>query len=406
MSEEIAMPLTSSNSDHRGGDRAPLRILFIIDHLLAVGGGESALVKAVRLLPPDRFRCFVMTLRGKISHDIVPHLPCRTFEVDLRCSYDARALKAACLVRKVIRTEKIDIVHTFFETSNLWGGLVAKCSGAPLLVSSRRDMGILRSFKHILGYRLVNQLCDGVVAVSEEVRQNCIATEHIDPAKLTTVYNGVDIEVKHDSECPLLDTLDLPRLDQVVITIANIRRVKGIDVLIRAAALVRDQFPDVTFVIVGRGNEPETVAALRDLVRELALERNVRFLGYQLDTAQLLRRSKVFCMLSRSEGFSNTVLEAMASSLPCIVTRVGGNPEAVVDGITGFLVDPEDHESAAMRICHLLRNPEKAMAMGRAGRERVVRHFSSNRMIRDLVTFYEHLAFKAGRSTTLPVTSI
>ena len=370
----------------------------IIDHLLAIGGGEGALVKVVRLLPPDRFRCLVMTLRGKIAPDIAAALPCRTIEVDLHCSYGLEALKAAHLIHRLVRSEQIDIVHTFFETSNIWGGLVAKLSGAPLLVSSRRDMGILRSPKHNLGYRLVNRLCDGVVVVSEEVRRNCVETEHIDPTKLVTIYNGVDVESKNSNTASAPKWLELPRLDQVVITLANIRQVKGIDVLIRAAARVRHGFPDVTFLIVGREGDPDTMSQLHELVRLNNLQHNVRFLGYRLDSPGLLRSSTIFCMLSRSEGFSNTVLEAMASGLPCVVTRVGGNPEAVVDGSTGFLVESEDYKAAADRICDLLQDPNKAAEMGRAGKERVLHNFTSKRMIRELTAFTTAWSSKAGFS--------
>lgn len=389
------MLLTASERQSKLPNERRIHVLFIIDHLVALGGGEGALINAVRLLPADRFRCFVMTLWGRIAPEIAEALPCRTFEVDLRCSYGLEALKAAHLLHNVIRREKIDIVHTFFETSNLWGGVVAKLSGAPLLVSSRRDMGILRSLKHHLGYRLVNRLCDGVVVVSEEVRRNCVATEHLDPAKVAIVYNGVNVELTNGMPRSTLEALHLPHPDQVVTTIANIRHVKGIDVLLRAAALVRRSFPDVSFLIVGAENEHDTAHQLHELVRTNNLKRNVRFLGYRADALQLLRSSTIFCMLSRSEGFSNTVLEAMASRLPCVVTRVGGNPEAVVDGLTGFLVDPEDHIAAADRICELLRNPAEASRMGRAGNDRVLRHFTSRHMIEELSSFYERLAFRA-----------
>lgn len=378
------------------GIERQINILFIIDHLMVRGGGERALVRTVRLLPPNRFRCFVMSLRGHIAPELLADLPCRTLEVDLHHSYGMEALKAARQIAKLIRTEKINIVHTFFETANIWGGLVAKLSGAPLLVSSRRDMGILRSRKHNLGYRLVNRLCDGVVVVSEEVRRHCIATEHIDPGKLATVYNGVDMEEKDEDAESALNLLDLPRPDQVVITVANIRHVKGIDVVIRAAALVHRNFPDVRFLVVGGTGDLDTMAHLNELVRTTGVGSTIRFLGYRLDTEHLLRSSTIFCMLSRSEGFSNTVLEAMASELPCVVTRVGGNPEAVVEGSTGFLVDSEDYETAANRICDLLRNPCRAAEMGRAGKLRVLSNFSATRMIQELANFYEKLVTDAG----------
>src|SRR5580704_14479717 len=116
-------------------------VLFLIDHLLSLGGGETNLLKVVQLLPPELVRCSIGTFRidPKIRANI--SVPVHVFP--WKRVYHLDALKAAGALRKVIRDEHVDIVQTYFETSNLWGGLVAKLSGA-LLLSSRRDMGILR----------------------------------------------------------------------------------------------------------------------------------------------------------------------------------------------------------------------------------------------------------------------
>ena len=102
-------------------------------------------------------------------------------------------LRLAWRLRRLIRKEKIDIVQTYFETSNLWGGLVAKLSGA-LLLSSRRDMGILRKAKHRLGYQVINRISDRVLAVSEEVKRFCIDQDRVEPDKVSVIYNGVDLK--------------------------------------------------------------------------------------------------------------------------------------------------------------------------------------------------------------------
>jgi glycosyltransferase involved in cell wall biosynthesis len=188
-----------------------------------------------------------------------------------------------------------------------------------------------------------------------------------------------------------LTSLGIPPDAPVITTVANIRPIKGIDIFIRTAALVRREFPQTHFLIAGAFNEPDWVAELQELARSLALENHVKFLGLRDDVLQLLRRSQVFCMLSRSEGFCNAVLEAMACELPCVVTRVGGNPEAIDDGVTGYLVPSEDYAAAADRISYLLRNPERAALIGRAAREAVRTRFSSERMMSDLTQFYESL---------------
>src|SRR6266852_2477599 len=126
-------------------------VLFLIDHLMARGGGEGNLLKVVELMPPELVRCSVATFR--IDPEIQKHISVPVHLFRWRRVYHLDALKAASRLRRLIRKEKVDIVQTYFETSNLWGGLIAKLSGA-MLLSSRRDMGILRSSKHALAYRL------------------------------------------------------------------------------------------------------------------------------------------------------------------------------------------------------------------------------------------------------------
>src|SRR6185369_9234483 len=128
-------------------------VLFLIDHLMARGGGESNLLKLVQLLPPEVVRCSVATFR--IHPEIRKSINGPVYVFPWKRVYHWSALKSAVALRRLIRNEHVDIVQTYFETSNLWGGIIAKLSGASLL-SSRRDMGILRKAKHTMAYRLVN----------------------------------------------------------------------------------------------------------------------------------------------------------------------------------------------------------------------------------------------------------
>src|SRR6476646_2988426 len=166
-------------------------VLFLIDHLMALGGGETNLLKVVELMPPELVRCSIATFRIKPEIQESIRVPVHIFP--WKRVYHLDAWKAAFALRKLIRDEHVDIVQTYFETSNLWGGIVAKLSGA-LLLSSRRDMGILRKTKHALAYRVVNRLADRVLAVSEEVKKFCIDADRIDPHKISVVYNGVDLK--------------------------------------------------------------------------------------------------------------------------------------------------------------------------------------------------------------------
>ena len=368
----------------------PVHVLFLIDHLMARGGGEGNLLKVVQLLPPELVRCSVATFR--IHPEIRKSIGVPVYVFPFSRVYHLSALKAALGLRKLIRDQNVDIVQTYFETSNLWGGVVAKLSGAALL-SSRRDLGIQRQRKHQLAYGLVNRIADRVLAVSEEVKRFCIDQEHIPPEKISVVYNGVDLQQPASEARPdPFAGADWAGAPQIITCIANMRRIKGIDVLVRTAHKVCSEFPQAVFLVAGTLHEPPAYTEeIQQMVRSLGLENNFKLLGFVEDPLPLLKMSAAFCLLSRSEGFSNALLEAMAAGIPPVVTSVGGNPEAINDGDNGFLVPVEDAESAADRLLFLLRNPEKAMQIGNAARLGAQMRFSNDSMIKQLINVYSEL---------------
>jgi L-malate glycosyltransferase len=389
-SQEVVKPLSTFTEPVALTEAKPVpHVLFLIDHLVARGGGEGNLLKVVQLMPPDRVRCTIATLRIDPAIQKSINVPVHLFP--LRRVYGYSGLRAAWQLRRLIRREKVDIVQTYFETSNLWGGLVAKLSGA-LLLSSRRDMGILRKAKHRLGYQIINRISDRVLAVSEEVKRFCIGQDHVAPEKVSVIYNGVDLEQIADAGNQEVSPA-YPEFagKQIVTCLANLRRVKGIDVVLRAAHIVCQQLPDTIFLIAGSLYEEDYSREVLGLVESLGLQNNVRFLEFVENPVPLLKMSSAFCMLSRSEGFCNALLEAMACGVPSVVSRVGGNPEAITDGKSGFLVPVEDHGTAAERLLFLLRNGDQAKAIGEAGRQAAYAHFSATAMINNLISLYFEL---------------
>ena len=370
----------------------PVRIIYIIDHLCNIrAGGELALFRILRHLPRDRFQPSVVTFAVKpLSVQLLRELECPLYVFPIERTYDWRGFKEGLRLRSLLTIERPSIVHTFFETSNTWGGLITKLSFGPKLVSSRRDMGVLRLRKHRLAYKLINALSDRVVAVSKEVGRLCIEEDRVAAEKVSVVYNGVDLDLvdRCDDHPGAKRNLGLDRASHIVTAVANIRRIKGLDVFIRAAAIVRSDFPSAAFVIAGSPNEPQYLAELKQLVADLGLQENVLFLGEVEDIFSLLKMSDAFCLLSRSEGFSNAVLEAMACRLPCVVTRVGGNAEAITDGHNGYLVPAEDPRSAADRLRLLLKSPEVAKRMGREARTTIESGFTTEHMIGQLTQCY------------------
>lgn len=387
--------LTEDNSFpvEKGKTASPTHVLFLIDQLCEMGGAERILMNTIRLLPADRFRCSLITFKIDPSLPVFADFPCPYQVFPIRRTYGFDGMKVAWKIREFMQRENVAIVHSFFETSDIWGGLIAKSTGRALLISSRRDMGILRSKKHDLAYRLMHPCFDLVTTVSEEVRRFCIQKDKLAPAKVQTLYNGLDL-AKVDlapTSNSLRPSLGIGPEVPLITTVGHIRKVKGIDIFIEAAAQVRNEFPNAVFLVVGRNSEPKHADELKLLIEKHRLEQNFRFLGETEAIYPLLKASDVFVLPSRSEGFSNALIEAMACGLPCVATRVGGNAEAIEEGVNGYLVENEDINGLADRLLRLLHDPVSAKAMGAAGRNIVKAKFTSEVMIDQLVGHYQRL---------------
>lgn len=386
------MPLlTESESNQTATAARPVgrrvNVLYIVDQLCEMGGAERVLLNTIRLLPRDRFRPHLLTFKIDRSLGIFDTMPCSWDLFPLRRTWDMNALRVAGQIHRLVQQQQIDIVHTFFETSDIWAGPISRLSGARILISSRRDMGILRSAKHRLAYQIANRFYSQIQTVSEQVRQYCIAHDGLSPGKVLTLYNGVDLDKIETAPATVIP--DLAGALQIIVTVAHVRKVKGIDVLLRAASRLRAEFPAAHWVVIGDNHQPAHYEELMRLRAGLGLAGRVHFPGPIENVFGLLRAAHVFCLPSRSEGLSNALLEAMACSLPCVATNVGGNPELIEHGHNGLLIDNEDDRGLAEAVASLLRHPNTAARMGSAARQLVQERFSTDVMMRQLVRSYE-----------------
>ena len=362
-------------------------VLLVVDQFgKTLGGGERIVLKLAALLPNYGYRASILTFSAHPESAALKSPPCPIYLLPLQRTYDLTALRAALEFRRFLKDQRIQIVHTFFESSDLWAGLVTKTMSKAKLVWARRDMGILRTHKHHIAYRLMAGAPDAVFAVSEQVRRHSIEVDRVDPTCVQTIYNGLNLEDWNTAPRPAKAQGEF-----LVTTVGNIRRVKGHDVFIKAAASVVQQFPKVSFSIAGDVLEPAYFTELQDLVQDLNLANHFRFDGGVTNLRQYLAAADAFVLPSRSEGFSNAIVEAMAASLPVVATNVGGNAEAVNDGISGFLVPSEDPGALSAAILRLLSDPSQARAMGAAGRSLVAERFTVEAMMNRTASAYSNL---------------
>src|SRR5215472_13121718 len=269
-------------------------ILLVLDQFpKTLGGGERVALRLASLLPKYGFRASILTFNIHPNTIALDSCPCPIYLLPLKRTYDIQSMRAALHLRRFIKEERVQVVQTFFESSDIWAGFVTKALSDAKLIWSRRDMGILRSSKHYLAYRLMAKMPDAVFAVSDLVRQHCINVDHIDPQRVFTVYNGLDLSAwtSSSSQCK-------PRNGPVITTAGNIRRVKGHDVLIKAAASVVKQFPRARFSIAGDVLEPDYFAELQTLVADLRLTEQFHFAGGVSNLRDHLAAADVFVLPS------------------------------------------------------------------------------------------------------------
>jgi glycosyltransferase involved in cell wall biosynthesis len=222
---------------------------------------------------------------------------------------------------------------------------------------------------------MATRLTNYVVCVSNDAREASLK-EGISVRRLRTVLNGIDLKrftptaVSHQKPAVL---------------VARLSPEKDVNTLLQAVEIVIRQQPDFRLQIAGDGS---CMAELRRTADRLDLG-CVSFLGNVANIPGLLSQSSMFILPSLTEGISLTILEAMASGLPVIATRVGGTPEVVVNDVTGLLVDPRSPESLSKHILELWRNPQRRSEMGRASRARVESLFDIRRTIEDYELLYE-----------------
>jgi glycosyltransferase involved in cell wall biosynthesis len=298
-------------------------------------------------------------------------------------------LTAAWRLSRVLNRLRPDIVHAHDPHAVAMAALALSMStqlDKPPLVAARRvDFHLRGNALSRWKYRQV----DCFICASDAIRKMLIS-DGVPETRAVTVHEGIDLDhVAAAPPAPLHEELWLPHDAPIVGNVAALVAHKGQKHLIESAALVVRRVPDARFVIVGEG---ELRSALERQIKERHLEKHVLLAGFRPDVLSLHKAFDVFVLSSVSEGLGTSLLDAMACGKPIVATRTGGIPEAVVDGETGFLVPPRDHESMAEALVRLLEDEPLRQRMGAAALRRVRERFSAERMVQATLRVYRRVA--------------
>jgi glycosyltransferase involved in cell wall biosynthesis len=293
-------------------------------------------------------------------------------------------LKIAWAMAKEIRARRLNVLHAHQYTPFFYGAIAARLSGMrPQVIFTEhgRHYPDVVSARRRLANRLIfDRLADHVNAVCAFSARSLSERDGFRSDRIEVIENGVDLPRYGRSIDPsaLRTKLGLDPGRRYIANVARFHPVKDHSTLLNAFAEVARVRSDVDLLLVGDG---ALRGDLERLTNDLGISRRVRFMGIRSDVADILRASEIFALTSLSEAASITLLEAMASEMPVVVTRVGGNPEIVREGVDGLLAPRGDAHAIAAVIQRLLDDPLSAAAMGRAGAERVRTTFRLDRTI-------------------------
>lgn len=372
-----------------------LRILFVIG-TLDVGGAENHLVRIAKQLKLRGWEpeVFVMSLGGPLTAELasagipVHGVDCQWCKKLPRGRTLSQLVSTMLHLIHIMRTRNPAVSHFFLPGAYIFGGVASFFSKSNPRIMSRRSLNNYQQSNPTYArierwlHPRMNLVCANSFAVLEQLEQ-----EGVSPERLRLIYNGIEAAPSWaaDHRARMRTELNIPDGAVVLVIVANLIPYKGHEDLIDALSFVAAELPAPWFVLC-LGRDDGIGQRLRERAANAGVAEQVRWLGSRRDVPQILAASDIGLLTSHQEGFSNAVLEAMAAGLPMVVTDVGGNAEAVIDGETGFVVPAKDPQALAVAIRRLVNDPSRHL-MGERGRERVQSYFS----LETCVNAYERL---------------
>ncbi|HSF30546.1 MAG TPA: glycosyltransferase family 4 protein [Candidatus Tectomicrobia bacterium] len=388
-----------------------IKVLHVIARL-NIGGAASHVILLTAGLDRGRFESLLVSgtenpgegsmLDYALSHGVQPIvIP----EIVGEFSLGPRELRAMVQLYRLMRQERPHVVHTHTAKAGFIGRLAARLARVPVVVHTFHGH-VLHGYYGPLKTHLLRRmerglahLTDRVIAVSAQVKGDLVNYGVAASDKIQVIPLGLELEpFLHcaASRGAFRRELQLDGVERLVGIVGRIFPIKNHDLFLDAAALVGKEDPAVRFVIVGDGI---LRPAIERHARDLGLADRVIFTGWRRDLPRIYADLDVLAVTSKNEGTPVSAIEAMAAGCPVVATRVGGLPDLIHEGQTGYLVAPGDAPAVAAAMLRLLRAPETARRMGQAARARVEDCFAVERLTRDTEQLYMELL---GRASAFP----
>jgi glycosyltransferase involved in cell wall biosynthesis len=364
-----------------------IKILHLVEDL-KIGGLERVIESIVTGLDKDRYDAEVWCLAygGEIAEELID-MGVSVKILGMKSYYNPLSLVA---LSRLMRKEKIEILHTHGYFASTFGRLAAILAGVPVIITHVHSTYYGYSKRNLLIERFLSFFTDKIVCVSVAVQKFVLEVEGINEKKTLVIYNGVkELGVREAKLDVSRKSFDISDSNIVVITVASLTPHKGHGVLIDAMHILSQEYQSLRFLIVGDGPLRNDLA---EYVKKLDLTQNIVFTGLKRDIYSLLRLSDIFVLPSlEREGLGIAIIEAMACGLPLAGTRLGGIPEVIEENVNGFLVTPGDPEELAVAIEKLISDKIARERMGQMGRLIYEKKFTVTKMTESIGSLYDEL---------------
>ena len=359
-------------------------------HSLDPGGTERlALDMAIWFSKKYRMRIFCLDRPGQWAKDA------REKGLAVTCLNRRPGIDLKLTVKLAARMKRfhIDLIHAHQYTPWFYAGLARGMHPHTKVVFQEhgRHYPEIKKNKRILFNRWVlSPLTSGLTAVSRDIRRRLERYEGLNKHRIQVIYNGTTpvSPMAGGERIALRRALGFDADDVVVAAVGRLDPVKNLELFLDGIAKAGKKDPRIKGLIVGDGPQADR---LRARAESLCLSDRVLFTGFRPDAASLVQAADLFALVSFSEGTSMALLEAMAAGLPAVVTRVGGNPDIVADGHTGWTIDSDDLEGFTAVLRRAAGNPGLGKRMGRAGRQLFFKRFEFTTMTRAYDQLYQRV---------------
>ncbi len=366
--------------------KSKINILHVIN-LCEIGGAESLVAALAEKLDKQRFNVSIATLTadGPLKERI------REAGLNHHKLNLSNIREFPRKFARLVREQRFDIVQTHGARAECAVTFLAKVLGVPFVISTfHGEHGFDNRIKVWAG-KICKPCITSWVAISNSVRNRAISTLNLSPEKVHTIYGGIDFAYidAYASNDDLRNELGVKTNEKLVVTVANLRPVKGHKTILHAISNLPERLKwQLKFCFIGADQCDGDIVRTAE---ELDVIDRVVFTGFQKDIVPYLKASDIFLLASKSEGFGLSVLEAMAAGLPIIATRVGGISEIIDDGVTGLLIKPETPQAIVDKLDQLLENPRFSERISEAALHHVRQKFSIEKMVQDYSKFYQEL---------------